>query len=230
MTDVENVLDDFVELENFRRDEPKPTKLGMLVFAILSKASYSATPNDVLEGFGLSRQFQILRQYTNPDMLTVKDKSTGKVIVAVRGTDQHDKTGNRIRDLADDYRIATGENERVSRKFEVEKVVKRVIKRFGKDKVILTGHSLGAFVSTKISDDLGVKAVVFNIGSSPMDDTTGKNDDITHYTTNDVFKGVIDPLSVTSVLRDDYRTIKVKKKGGNIAVHSIDNFLPNKED
>lgn len=222
--------EDIAEFENFKANEPKPSKLGMLMFAILSKASYSSNPQNILEGFGLSRQFQIMRQYTNQDMLTVKDKSSGKVIVAVRGTDQYNKTGNRLRDLADDYRIATGENERVSRKFEVEKVVKRVIKRFGKDKVILTGHSLGAFVSTKISDDLGVKAVVFNIGSSLMDDKTGKNDDITHYTTNDVFKGVIDPLSVSSVLRDDYRTVKVKKKGGDIGVHGIDNFLPNKED
>lgn len=223
MTDVENVLDDLVEFENFKSNEPKPTKMGMLVFAVLSKASYSATPNDVLEGFGLSKQFQMLRQYSNPDMLTVKDKSTGKVIVAVRGTDIQDKTGNRIRDLVSDYRIATGENERVSRRFEVERVVKRVIKRFGKDKVILTGHSLGGYVSTKVADDLGVKAVVFNIGSSIMDNTTAKNDNVTHYTTNDVFKGKIDPLSVSSVLRDDYKTIKVKQKDG-VGLHGIDNF------
>ena len=70
---------------------------------------------------------------------------------------------------------------------------------------------------------------MFNIGSSPMDDTTGKNDDITHYTTNDILKGKVDVLSATSALRDDYRTIKVKQKDG-VSIHSIDNFLPDKED
>lgn len=216
-------MSDLVKLKNFKTNEATLSKLGMLVFAILSKASYSSTPGDVLESFGLSSQFQILRQYTNGDMLTVKDKSSNKVIIAIRGTDDKNKTGNRIRDLTSDYGIVTGDDDRVYRKKEVETVVKRVVKRFTKENVILTGHSLGAWVATKIADDLGVKAVVFNIGSSLMDDRTGKNDDITHYTTNDVFKGVIDPLSVSSVLRDDYRTIKVKKKDG-VGVHSIDNF------
>jgi hypothetical protein len=222
-------MSNLVKLENFKTNEVKPTKLGMLIFAILSKASYSPTPNDVLETFGLSNQFQILKQYTNTDMLTLKDKSSNKVIIAIRGTDDKNRTGNRIRDLISDYGIATGRDDRVYRKAEVEVVVKKVIKRFTKDNVILTGHSLAGWVATKISKDLGVKAVVFNIGSSLMDDRTDKNENVTHYTTNDVFKGVIDPLSISSVLRDDYRTIKVKKKEG-LGAHTIDNFLPNKED
>lgn len=218
-------MSDIVKLQNFKSNETKPSKLGMLIFAILSKASYSSTPEEVLKTFGLSNQFQILKQYTNTDMLTVKDKSSNKAIIAIRGTDDKNKTGNRIRDLVSDYGIVTGRDDRVYRKAEVEVIVKKVIKRFTKDNVILTAHSLGAWVATKLSDELGVKAVVFNIGSSPMDDRTGKNDNIIHYTTNDILKGKVDPLSITSALRDNYRTIKVKQKDG-VSIHSIDNFTP----
>ena len=82
---------------------------------------------------------------------------------------------------------------------------------------------MGAYVAIKISDELGVKAVVFNNASSLLDDRTGKNEIVIHYTTNDIFKGKVDVLSVSSTLRDDYRTIKVKQKDG-ATIHSIDNF------
>jgi hypothetical protein len=218
-------MSNIVKLENFNTDEAKPSKLGMLIFAILSKASYSPTPEDVLKSFRLSTQFKILKEYTNIDMLSVHDKSSDKIIIAIRGTDDKNITGNRIRDFINDYGIAVGQDERVYRKATVEDVVKKVIKRFSKEQVILTGHSLGGWVATKISKDLGVKAVVFNIGSSLMDDRTDKNENVTHYTTNDAFRGIVDPLSISSVLRDDYRTVKVKKKEG-LGVHTIDNFVP----
>ena len=224
MTDVENVLDDFVELENFRRDEPKITKIGMVIVAILNKVAYSPDPRKTLEGFGFSNQFQILRQYSTPDVLSVKDKSGGNVFVIIRGTDKHNKTGNRIRDLVQDYAILKGEKENVTRKFEIEKLVKRLIKRFGKDKIILSGHSLGSYIGTEIANELNLKGIMFNIASSPADTDTRKNDKITHYTTNNPLRGVIDPLSITSSLRDDYKTKIVSVKKGK-GVHDLDNFI-----
>ena len=115
------------DLVNFKSSELKPTKLGMFIFAILSKASYSRTPGDVLKTFGLLNQFEILKQYRNIDSLTVKDKSSNQVIIAIRGTDDKNKTGNRIRDLVSDYGIVTGQDDRVYRKAEVEVIVKKLL-------------------------------------------------------------------------------------------------------
>jgi len=206
-------------------NKPKSTNLTMPMFAVISSASYSKTPLKVLKDFKLNNQFQLIRQYTNKDMLTVKHKHSGKVIIGIRGTDKDNETNNRVRDLLDDIRLGLGKNDKVKRVSEVEPIIKRAVRRYGKNNIILTGHSLGAYVSTRISKDLGLRAVVFNIGSSPMDENTGENELVTNYTTNDPLRGVIDPLSITSSIRDNYKTIKVKQKKG-VNVHSIENFTP----
>ena len=68
---------------------------------------------------------------------------------------------------------------------------------------------------------MGLKAVIFNIASSWADTKTDKNSNITHYTTNDIFKGYIDLLSISSAMRDDYNTIKVLKKYKSIWIKKI---------
>ena len=70
-------------------------------------------------------------------------------------------------------------------------------------------------------------------GFTPTLNTRGSRDNthtqgITVFTTNDPFKLLIDPLSITSTLRDDYKTYRVPKKE-NIGIHSIDNFLPDEK-
>ena len=72
---------------------------------------------------------------------------------------------------------------------------------------------------------MGIRAVVFNITSSIADDKTDKNHFLTHYTTNNFYRGIIDPLSITTVLRDDYDTYIVKRKY-DTNTHSIENFIP----
>jgi hypothetical protein len=226
--DIENVLD-LVELENFKPDEPKVTKVGMVAIAILNRVASSPDPSKTLEEFGFNNQFQILRQYTTPDVLSVKDKFSGNVYVIIRNTDFKNKTGNRIRDFVQDYFIARGQKENVTRKFEIEKLVKRLIKRFGADKITISGHSLGGYIGTEIATELDLKGVMFNIASSIADRNTRKSDKITNYTTNNPLRGVIDPLSVTSSLRDDYKTKIVPRKEGK-GVHDLDNFILYKKD
>ena len=114
--------------------------------------------------------------------------------------------------MFNNFSISIGKNEDVIRVLQIEKVMNHLISLYGKNNIILTGHSLGAYVASKISGDLGLKAVIFNNASSWADTKTDKNSNITHYTTNDIFKGYIDLLSISSAMRDDYDTIKVKNK------------------
>ena len=206
-------------------NEIKQLKYNMRLYAILSKLSYDKNPIHLFGKYNLSNQFKILTNFSNTDMLTVKDTSNN-IIISFRGTDDKNKTGNFLRDfIQNNYNIATGNKNKLTRVTEVEGLVRQLVNRYGADNITLTGHSLGGMVATKISSDMGLKAYVFNIGSSLMDDETAVNNLVTHYTTNNIKKGIIDVLSVSSTLRDDYTTYIVKKKQG-VNTHSIDNFLP----
>ena len=210
-----------IEYENFE-DEPKPTKMGMTVFAILSKISYASGSERTkeLKDFKLNKQFIILNEYSNNNILTVKDKKSKNVICAVRGTNPRN-----VSDLVEDAIITVGSQDS-ERLREIEGIVEKVVKKYGKDNITITGHSLGAHLATTISDDLDIKAVVFNVGSSPLDSRGFRSSEkIKHYTTNRPFTGEIDPLSISSVLKDSYDTIRVKRKP-NVPIHSIDNFVP----
>ena len=198
-------------------------------YAIMNKAAYSSNPRSILQEYGKGN-FKILRE--DPDFLVIKDDLTGKINFVVKGTDVSNTKGKRLEDLKEDLHIVLNKPETMKRLKEMRTVAKSLIKTYGKENIIITGHSLGGYITADISNGLGVKGVAFNIGSSPKNIRPKINKNLIHFTTNDIRQGILDPLSMTSSARDFYDKRRVEPKqgvgSGIIKYHTIEHFLPDK--
>lgn len=140
--------------------------------------------------------------------------------ITFRGTDFNNLTNNKLRDLADDFGIVINKLSYITRLRDIEKIVTRYITPH----MFFVGHSLGGYIGAYMSRKFKKAARLFNIGSSPINHTTDTNPLVIHYTTNDIKRGIIDPLSITAVSLDNYKTYIVPVKKG-LTIHTIDNFI-----
>ena len=200
-------------------------------YAVLNQAVYSPDPQEILNKYKRG-YFKILRETTN--YLIVKDDRNGKINFVVKGTDIGDVKGMRMKDLKEDLHIVLNKPETMSRLRNQKEIARELVKKYGRENVIVTGHSLGGYITADIANSLDIKGVAFNIGSSPKKLIPSYNKNITHYTTNDIKKGILDPLSMTSAGRDFYDKVRVPPKEGVgkgiIKYHTIEHFLPDVTD
>ena len=174
----------------------------------------------------LGSQFSILEDLSSRDVLVVTDGDI--YVVAFRGTDLARDPHRAFADLIADINVAIGKNDRVYRIQQAETVIRELLRMVPKEKIEISGHSLGAFVGVNIAEKYGLKAVLFNIGSSPLDKVGVRRNlkNITHYTTNDLRRvpPVIDILSISALFlyRMPYYIVKVKPEMSN---HAINNFI-----
>jgi hypothetical protein len=143
----------------------------------------------------------------------------GRYIIAARGT----VIG--VKDIATDLVLGAGFSAMTGRVTEFRKVAETVAEKVGKDNLTFVGHSLGGTIANDVGDMMGVRAITFNMGTTPMKwirDPLGtlarfffkkKNDDI-H------FKTVDDPVSPWE---DEGQTVNILGKTGE-AAHGIINF------
>ena len=197
-------------------------------FALLNKALYNPNPQSVLNETKRGRKYTILEENTND--MTVKDKNTGKIILVIKGTDISNLKGQRQPDLIQDLGILLNNKEMVTRTKEMENKTEDLIKKYGKNNVTVTGHSLAGYIASELSGNLDVKAVAFNIGSSPFNrtrDNRVKGNQTKHYTTN--VGSNFDPVSLTAARVDNYDRVQVEPNqaigSGILKYHTIDHFL-----
>lgn len=125
-------------------------------FALLSKKAYeNSRPNREAQGF------QILDRYSSPDRVVYQHDATGKVIIAFRGTDLHRKS-NTFRDVTSDVLLGLGMQDLSHRFYNSEHVTGELVRTYGKQNVIATGHSLGGSQAMHVSNKFGIHAEVYN--------------------------------------------------------------------
>jgi hypothetical protein len=105
--------------------------------------------------------WEILDANTTDDRVTYRNNNTGKVVLALRGTDPVTK-GRRARDLSTDLLLAAGQQGISSRFANSTAEAKRLIATYGKENVTVTGHSLGGSQALWISNETGVEAHAVN--------------------------------------------------------------------
>jgi ribosomal protein L25 (general stress protein Ctc) len=189
-------------------------------YAQLSSVAYAKDRKAKLKDYMLNGWK--LDPASNPDMGILYNPKTKEIVYSIRGTN----TSN-IRDLGEDALITAGLSRFSPRAKRLTKLIKKTNANFdGYDKVV-TGHSLGANLAKTISDKTKIPAVVFNRGSSPVN-----NNPVTKLwnkifkkesqTTNYSVPG--DVISVSARKFGDEKQVEVKAKPDK-SEHSIDNFI-----
>lgn len=180
---------------------------------------------DYVEGYDVDREL------SNVDRTTWLNKRTGHATVVYRATDP-----TNMRDLGTDALLAFGLEHKSSRFKHAEEVAQQAKSKYG-DNVHLAGHSLGGSLAMNASAKTGLKANVYNPGSSVIvaAKQAFKPKDYSKVTNNVVLG---DPISNPSML---YRTINTKVLKGKVdfskvvdkesafkamlTAHSTDNFV-----
>lgn len=199
-----------------------------LDFAPFAASAYKAP--DERESFmsnytGRDAYFSYLPNNSNQELATYMG-TDGSLVIAIRGTATPG-------DVITDKSILTGNPLGTARFRRNIQTINRIITALDvpRDKVVVTGHSMGATISAAASVALGVKAVIFNPGFSPaalLRDPYAINGryrsaDITSYTVPG------DAVSLTSsimpLLPPTYTIERTATGSSIVAPHKMDNFL-----
>lgn len=199
-----------------------------LDFAPFAASAYEAPDKreDFMANYtGRDAYFSYLPANSNEELASYMG-TDGSLVVAIRGTATPG-------DIKTDKSILTGNPIETPRFRRNIQTINRIIAKTGvpRDKVVLTGHSLGASVAAAASVALGVKSVLFNPGFSPaalLRDPYAINGkyrsaDITSYTVPG------DAVSLTStimpLLPPTYAIERTATGSSIVAPHKMDNFL-----
>lgn len=187
-------------------------------YSIFSAASYlydNEQKQQFLNKFG-KEQWNVDKELTTNDATTFYNSNTKKAIVSIRGTDVKN-----IEDLMTDVALFFSVSRFTPRASMVSSLVDKAIKKYGRDNVIVVGHSLGGELARQMANKYKIKAVTYNRGSSFLDIFNKQNKNIISYTTN--IKSNIDPVSILGKLYGKNTQLEFAPTKG---VHSVENFLP----
>ena len=158
---------------------------------------------------------------------------TKKAIVAYRGTSLNSKS--KWGDLGSDALLAVGLKGLSSRFKNAKRVAQATADKYGRDNVVLTGHSLGGSQALYANSKLAMETHGYNPGVSPSDASQGIKKKVLDKVTFGLFKKPIktnatiystrkDPISMLSPMVAN-ATVKYVKKQKHLDSHSLGNFL-----
>jgi hypothetical protein len=225
------------ELKQWQRSGYKDSDSIKYIFANLNDATYKPTYNEkqsILKKSGLDSEYRIIPEMSTRDINIFYDIDCKKYILVFKGTDYSNKFNRKYNDLYTDFLLGIGKIESTKYYKAADKITKAIIDKYGSSNVILSGHSLGARTAGGLSIKYDLPAIIYNEGSSPLDYryNRAENKQTTHFTTNSIKDIVIDPLSITSIIDSNKKTIKQEVKDAPnktyLQIHGLDNFLNNK--
>jgi hypothetical protein len=208
------------------------------IFANLNDAAYKASykeKHDVLKKANLDNEYKIIPEMSSRDINVFYDFDCKKYILVFRGTDYSNRFNRKYNDLYTDFLLGIGKIESTKYYKAADKITKAIIDKYGLNNVILSGHSLGGRAAGGLSIKYNIPSIIYNEGSSPLDKVYNRteNKQTTHFTTNSISDIVIDPLSISSIIESNKKTIKQEVKDAPnktyLQIHSLDNFLNNKK-
>jgi hypothetical protein len=95
-------------------------------------------------------------------------RKNDEFIVVFRGTSTKEGYQTFSKDLYDDLMLAIGSGERVEIVKEGNAYIEKLLKAgIPKDRISLTGHSLGGYAALKVSDKYDINSFVFNAAAPP---------------------------------------------------------------
>jgi hypothetical protein len=167
-----------------------------------------------------------LKQHS--DRHTAVFEKNGKIIVAARGTEIKRGWRDRLEDLGSDLLVGMGMQQLGTRYKNLKSQTDALAEQYGKDNIIMTGHSLGGTLADSVAKASGYEAHVFNPGSSPAQMAAGSkmgafkqrqtHDVHTYHATGDVIS-----TSSKGSMRTRQNLHQFDKKKG-IGAHSLENF------
>ena len=207
------------------------------IFANLNDATYKPSYKEkqaILKKSGLDKEYKIIPELSSRDTNVFYDVDCKKYILCFRGTDYSNRFNRKFQDLYSDFLLSIGRIQSTKYYKAADKATKEMINKYGSNNVILSGHSLGGRTAGGLSIKYDLPAIIYNEGSSPLDKVYNRteNKQTTHFTTNSIRDIIIDPLSITSIIDSNKKTIKQDVKDAPnktyLQIHSLDNFLNNK--
>lgn len=215
--------------------------------AVMAQSSYLRTRKDrqkLIDKY-YNGEYELLDNYSDKIHTTYRNKSTGDITLAIRGTDIQNQQGGRIKDLATDVMVGFGIETLSNRYKKSDKMVEKLKTDFKGKKLTLASHSLGTSIAQNLSYKHDIESHGFSAGASPAHSSLHKHR-VLHPKNkwkkgrNNIYlstpKGFtdFDPISISATINPMANVEWVEKKKlpakekGVLEAHSIYHFFPEK--
>jgi len=182
---------------------------------------------DDLKGFEVDEELSTL------DNLVLHNPITGETHISFRGTTDDVK---RTREFLNDWRVnskiafnpkSAANTKRIR---DATSQTEKVIEKYGKDSLTVSGHSQGGFVSSTISEEFDIAGHHFN----PAISARQVRNTVATRTEQNIYKTELDfasPLAFSKRIRGNYNVniVSITEEVENTAIvgaHSIEQFAP----